>query len=104
MYSLARHVILYAYGGAEFQPYHTDDMMERRVIILPKGSGVEIRQGVVIIDILYIACVTALAAEIPHVILSCIDIGHKDIRIAQDKACSCQGKAGDTVVGTFYRY
>ena len=68
------------------------------MIILPKGSGVEIWQGVVIIDILYIACVTALAAEIPHVILSCIDVGHEDIGIAQDKACSCQGKAGDTVV------
>ena len=61
-------------------------MMQRRVIILPKGGRVEIRQGVVIIDILYIACVTALAAEIPHVILSCIDVGHEDIGIAQDKA------------------
>lgn len=101
MYGLARHIILYAYGGAEFQPYCTDDMMQRRVIILPKGGRVEIRQGVVIIDILYIACVTALAAEIPHVILSCIDIRHENIGIAQNKACSCQGKAGDTVVELF---
>lgn len=101
MYGFTRHVILYAYGGAEFQPHRTDDMMQRRVIILPKGGRVEIRQGVVIIDILYIACVTALAAEIPHVILSCIDIRHENIGIAQNKACSCQGKAGDTVVELF---
>ena len=76
-------------------------MVEGRVIILPQESRVEIWQGVVIIDILYLACMTALASEIPHVILPCIDIGHKDIGIAQDKACSCQGKAGDTVVEFF---